>query len=97
MVADKVKELEQENITLKAQVEELQNVCGVNASSPKNCEYCSNFIQHYIKVGMTYTPVYDGHCIAGRGKKTKKTDDTCKSFVKRTYGKNCVSLMRSCQ
>ena len=31
MVADKVKELEQENILLKAQVEELQNICGTSA------------------------------------------------------------------
>lgn len=40
MVADKVKELEQENISLKAQVEELQNICGTNANVPMNCEYC---------------------------------------------------------
>ena len=43
MVADKVKELEQENILLKAQVEELQNICGGKANMPKNCEYCNNF------------------------------------------------------
>lgn len=91
MVADKVKELEHENIALKAQVEELQNICGVNASCPKNCEYCSNFIQHYIKVGVTYSPIYDGHCVAGHRMKAKKTDDTCKSFVKRAYGKNRIS------
>lgn len=90
MVADKVKELEQENIALKKQVEELQNICGINASVPMNCEYCSNFIQHYIRVEMQYSPIHAGHCTAGRRMRTKKTDDTCKSFVKKTYGKNCI-------
>lgn len=90
MVADKVKELEQENILLKAQVEELQNICGTNASAPMNCEYCKNFIQHYIKVDMHYTPIYSGHCCAGRAMRTRRTDETCKAFVKKVYGKNCV-------
>lgn len=91
MVADKVKELEQENILLKAQVEELQNICGTNASMPMNCEYCKNFMQYYIKVDDQYTPIYSGHCDAGRSVKTKRTDDTCKAFIRRTYGKNHVS------
>lgn len=90
MVAEKVKQLEQENISLKAQVEELQNLCGTNASVPMNCEYCKNFIQHYIKTGMQYSPVYSGHCIAGRQTKPRKTDGTCKFFIKRPYGKNYV-------
>jgi len=65
MVAEKVRQLEQENISLKAQVEELQNICGTNASVPMNCEYCKNFIQHYIKTEQKYSPIYFGHCIAG--------------------------------
>lgn len=88
MVADKVKELEQENILLKAQVEELQNICGTNASAPMSCEYCKNFIQHYIKVEMQYSPVCSGHCAAGRRMKTRRTDETCKAFIKKSYGKN---------
>ena len=87
MVAEKVRMLEQENISLKAQLEELQNLCGNKASVPKNCEYCSNFVQHYIKVERTYSPISTGHCKAGNRIKTRKTDETCKAFVKKEYGK----------
>ena len=90
MVAEKVRMLEQENISLKAQIAELQNICGINVSSPKNCEYCKNFIQHYIKVETRYSPIYTGHCVAGNRSKTKKMDETCKAFVKREYGKNYI-------
>lgn len=90
MVADKVKELEHENITLKAQVEELQSICGADVSFPKNCEYCSNFIQHYFKSGNSYYPTHSGCCTAGNRIKTRKTDETCKAFVKRQYGKNYI-------
>lgn len=90
MVADKVKQLEQENVLLKAQLEELQNLFGANANIPKNCEYCNNFIQHYIKIEMNYKPICTGHCIAGNRIKSRKTDDTCKAFIKKTYGKNCL-------
>jgi len=92
MVAEKVRQLEQENLSLKAQVEELQNICGTNASVPMNCEYCSNFIQHYIKVDGQYSPVYAGYCVAGRRAKMRKTDDTCRSFVKKAYGKNYTAM-----
>lgn len=90
MIADKVKELEQENILLKAQVEELQNICGTNANVPMNCEYCKNFMQHYIKSEDQYVPIYSGHCSAQRVKKTRKPDNTCKYFARKTYGKNYV-------
>ncbi|MFG6369277.1 MAG: keratin [Lachnospiraceae bacterium] len=90
MVADKVKQLEQENISLKAQIEELQNICGTNASVPMNCEYCRNFIQHYIKIDTHYSPIYDGHCVAGKQTKSRRTDDTCKAFVRKAYGKNRI-------
>ncbi len=90
MVADKVKELEQENILLKAQVEELQNICGGKANMPKNCEYCNNFMQHYIRSGNLYAPTHYGCCVAGNRIKTRKTDETCKSFVKKSYGKNYI-------
>ena len=55
MVADKVKELEQENILLKAQVEELQNICGGKANMPKNCEYCNNFMR---RKSITFLEVF---------------------------------------
>lgn len=90
MIADKVQELEQENIALKAQVETLQDICGNRAELPKNCEYCSNFIQHYIRTGSSYYPTCDGHCVAGNRVKDRKTQDTCKAFVKKEYGRNHV-------
>lgn len=90
MIADKVKELELENNTLKAQVEELQDICGSRGSLPKNCEYCQNFIQHYVKCGSMYVPTYDGHCVAGNRPKKSKVIETCKSFSEKTYGKNCI-------
>ncbi len=90
MVAEKVKELEQENISLKVQLKELQNICGTNAKVPKNCEYCSNFVQHYGKCGSTFYPMFTGHCTAGQRNKPKNTEDTCKSFVQKQYGKNYI-------
>ena len=42
MIAEKVQKLEQENITLRAQVETLQDICGNRVEMPKNCEYCGN-------------------------------------------------------
>ena len=75
---------------LKAQVETLQDICGNRIELPKNCEYCSNFIQHYIKTGSSYYPTCDGHCIAGNRVKGRKTKDTCKAFVQKEYGRNRV-------
>lgn len=88
MIAEKVRKLEQENIALKAQVETLQDICGNKVELPKNCEYCSNFIQHYIKNGNSYLPTCNGHCVAGNRVKDRKTKNTCKAFVERQYGKN---------
>lgn len=90
MVAEKVQKLEQENIALKAQMEALQDICGNRVELPKNCEYCSNFIQHYIKSGSNFYPTCDGHCVAGSRIKDRRTKDTCKAFVERQYGKNFI-------
>lgn len=90
MVAEKVQQLEQENISLKAQLEELQRLYGVNASVPKNCEYCKNFKQYYFKEGNAYFPTCAGHCIAGNRVKGRRIDDTCQSFAQREYGKNLI-------
>ena len=88
MIAEKVQKLERENIALKAQLETLQDICGNRVELPKNCEYCSNFIQHYIKNGSSYYPTCNGHCVAGNRIKDRKTKNTCKAFVERQYGKN---------
>lgn len=79
MVAEKVQELEQENISLKEQVKVLQEICGNHVEIPKNCEYCENFIQHYIRNGNGYHPTCDGHCVAGSRTKGRKTGDICKA------------------
>lgn len=90
MIAEKVQQLERENVALKAQVEALQDICGNRAELPKNCEYCSNFIQYYIKSGNSYCPTYNGHCTAGSRVKNRKAKDTCKAFVEKQYGKNWI-------
>ncbi|MFG6383427.1 MAG: keratin [Lachnospiraceae bacterium] len=90
MVAEKVQALEQENILLKSQIEQLESICGNKLELPKNCEYCSNFLQYYIRSGNTYHPTYNGHCVAGNRIKGRKVNDTCKAFVKKDYGKNFI-------
>ena len=89
MVAEKVQELEDENAILKAQVEELQELCGRGAGFPKNCRHCRNFIQHYIRCGDMYCPVSEGHCVAGNRVKGRKAGQTCSSFARKEYGRNC--------
>ena len=74
MVAEKVQQLEEENITLKARIEELQQLFGINPRMPKNCEYCKNFTQYYFKQGKSYYPTCAGHCSRkqGKGKKNRR-------------------------
>lgn len=90
MVAEHVMKLEQENILLKAQLEEFEELYRDRANLPKNCEYCENFLQHYIKTGTVYSPTCDGHCVAGSRLKRKKAGETCKYFVQKKYGKNYI-------
>lgn len=90
MVAEKVRELENENATLKAQVAELQELCGGEASIPKDCGHCRNFVQHYIRCGDIYCPVYEGHCVAGNRTKGRMAGQTCRSFTRKEYGRNYI-------
>ena len=90
MIAEEVRELEQENATLKKQVLELLDICESRIELPKNCEFCENFMQHYIRSGSSYYPTYNGHCVAGNRVKDRKTSDTCKAYAKRVYGRNCI-------
>lgn len=88
MVAEKVQELEQENYRLKAQLEELQELYKDRANLAKNCEYCANFLQHYVKCGTSYMATCDGHCVAGNRTKYRKTSDKgCKYYVPKNYGR----------
>ncbi len=91
MAAEKVRELESENILLKSQLESLRKICG-GAELPKRCEYCKNFIQYYVCAEGEYMPTYSGHCAAGNRVKSRvrTTEETCKSFVQKKYGKNFI-------
>lgn len=89
MIAEKVQELEQENTRLKVQVQKLWNICG-GVELPKNCKFCENFIQHYIRSGESYYPTYDGRCAAGNRIKNRKVSDTCKAYTKKVYGRNYI-------
>lgn len=88
MIAEKVRKLEQENIELREKLKEFEEMYGTKAGVPKNCEYCNNFVQHYIRSGSEYLPTSDGCCTAGNRLKSRKTGETCKAFVKKAYGKN---------
>lgn len=90
MIAEKVEKLEQENTVLKKQVQELLDICESRIELPKNCEYCSNFMQHYIKNGGVYYPTHGGHCIVGNRIKDRKVSDTCKAYAKRVYRRNYI-------
>lgn len=90
MIAEKVKQLEQENNELKEQVKALKDMCGGAVELPKNCEYCSNFKQYYIKNGSSYHPAYSGYCVAGNRTRKRNTSETCKAFVKKSFGKNFI-------
>ncbi len=90
MIAEKVEKMEQENTVLKKQVQELLDICESRIELPKNCEYCSNFMQHYIRSGSSYYPTYNGHCVAGNRVKDRKVSDTCKAYTKKAYGRNYI-------
>ena len=68
----------------------LQDICNSKIELPKNCEYCKNFIQHYVRNGAVYYPTCSGHCAAGNRIKNKKVSDICKSFAKKEFGKNYI-------
>lgn len=90
MLSNEIKQLESENTVLKHALEELSKKMEQNkVLKPKSCQYCKNYIQHYIKGGRgfqsEYTPIYDGHCTSGvpirkGGKRKPKPDETCPYF-----------------
>ncbi len=69
-------------------IDKLQERYGDMANLPKNCEYCGNFIQHYVKCGTVYVATCDGHCVAGSRFKSRKAGETCKYFTQKEYGRN---------
>ena len=90
MLSNEIIQLENENAVLKKALEELSKKMEQNeVLKPKSCQYCKNYIQHYIKDSRyyrsEYTPIHDGHCISGvpiskGGKRKPKPDETCPYF-----------------
>ncbi len=90
MLSTEIRQLESENAALKNALGELSKKMEQNeVLKPKSCQYCENYIQHYIKGGKRYRseyiPIYDGHCASGvpirkGGKRNPKPDETCPYF-----------------
>lgn len=88
-------ELRTENLILRTALRELEAKIEANeALKPRSCQYCQNYVQHYIKGGIAfnaeYVPIYEGHCTAGvpiskGGKKKPKPDETCPYFKSGTH------------
>lgn len=102
MLSREISKLEQENITLKRELEELRRKMENNeVAKPRSCQYCRNYIQHYIKGGAAstkeYIPICAGHCTCGvpvsKGrKKNPRPDETCPYFELGTYGAKTMYL-----
>ena len=90
MLSEKVRNLEQENQELKTRLISLRELYNDKGDLPKDCRHCENFIQHYIKSGNYFHPVYYGHCAAGNRVRNRKVNDTCMSFSRKKYGENCI-------
>ena len=87
MIAERVLELEQENVQLRNTLMELaRKMEQGEVLKPKSCQYCRNFVQHYRKeTNGRYEPIYAGHCtsrvpIKKGGKKNPVPDDICPYF-----------------
>ena len=59
MIAERVRELEQENTHLRKTLKELTSkIEQGEISKPKSCQYCRNFVQHYRKeTNGRYEPI----------------------------------------
>lgn len=85
-LSTKVNELEQENETLKEELERLKQFYG-DDYKPKRCQECKHFNQHYIRCGVHYFKIDEGTCNAGRRMKKKAAEDErCQFFEKREGG-----------
>lgn len=84
MLSVDVKRLENENAALRETLKVMQKQFSEQQLKPKACEYCKFYIQHYVKVGGSYTKTHCGHCTHGRVK-GKKPSDTCQYFELGAY------------
>lgn len=96
MLSTEIQKLEKENFVLRKELQELKKKMDENQiPKPRSCQYCRNFMQHYIKGNGIFTkeyiPIYAGHCTCGapvsKGKKRNpKPDDSCPYFELGTSG-----------
>lgn len=79
MLAQEVRNLENENAALRETIKVMQKQFADKQPKPKACEYCRFYIQHYVKMGCSYGKTHCGHCTHGRIK-DRKPDNTCEYF-----------------
>jgi len=87
MLAQEVRNLENENEVLKKSLEKLRTDFKKDGSKPMACEHCKFYIQHYVRSNSHcsgYIATHCGHCTHGQCKK-RKPDDSCKYFELGTY------------
>lgn len=83
MLSSEVKRLEEERDRLKNEIEIMKRLYG-DGCKPMRCQECMNFVQHYIKAGVRYIKINEGHCVAGKRNRNKKTEDErCQFFQER--------------
>lgn len=91
MLSSEIEALEYENYVLKKELDELREKMERNeVQKPKSCQYCKNYVQHYIKGGppvytKDYIEIAEGHCTCGvpikkGGRNRTRPDETCIYF-----------------
>ena len=87
MIANEVQKIENENRALRQAIKEMEKQFEEEQKKPKACKYCRFYIQHYIRIGGSYSETYCGHCTHGRAK-DRKPDNTCDYFELGCYELN---------
>ncbi len=90
MLSQEIAAIERENRALKETIRELkEKMERAEVPKPKSCQFCKNYVQHYIKGGVAFTskfvPIDEGHCVSrvpiGKGRKRQPSpEDTCPFF-----------------
>lgn len=98
MLSQEIAAIERENRALKEVIRELkEKMERAEVPKPKSCQFCKNYVQHYIKGGAAFTskfvPIDEGHCISGvpikkGGKRRPSPEDTCPYFELGTMNTN---------
>lgn len=83
MLSQKIAEFEIEYQHLKEENEELRRLLEIEPIKPMDCQACSFYLQHYVKVSGGYMKTSSGHCVHGRIKNRKPEDKTCRYFQRK--------------